>query len=423
MSKTTAESPRSSSPRSIGCTGSDLLREVEWFIRRFVVLPPKSCLPVALWAMATHVFDEFDPFPYLAVSAPTKRAGKSRLLQVLELLVSKPRRVAGLSEAALFRLVEAEGPTILLDEAEGLRSKGERAETLRQLLNAGHAPGACVYRCIGPAHELRAFKVFSPKAFACIGPLPETLGDRSISIPMQRKHPSESVERFSRRRTRPESEDLRGRILAWPQKHRADIAEAYNGLCVNFLGDDRAADNFEPLFALLFVADLRRFEELRASAEWLTSRKAAGEEDDSLPLRLLADVRQVWRYGQPAMFTSDLLARLRSVQDAPWAADVELNARKLSRWLRGFGTEPRTVRVGTATAKGYHRQELEDAFLRYLASNPSQASQASADAASEKSPYPSQDPSVTDEKVAQNPLFIRSVTDVTDAGAPGGGRS
>jgi hypothetical protein len=346
--------------------GATLLRELERFIRRFVVLPPKTCLPVVLWAMATHVFDEFSVFPYLSIVGPTRRCGKTRLLRVLELVAHNPRRAAGISEAALFRLVEAESPTLLLDEAESLRGKGERPEALRQLLNAGHGEGAVVYRCVGQEHELRSFRVFSPKALAAIGSLPDTLADRSVTVAMQRKKPGQGAERFSARRVGPEGEELRARVAAWVECWRGEIAEAYEGLRVEFLEDDRAAENFEPLFALLFVADLGRFEELRDCAVALAAGKAAADEDEDLRLRLLADIRRVWPAGQPSVFTSNLLALLRREEGSPWAGEVELTPRKLARWLRLFGAEPRTVRAGAVTAKGYLRSGLNDAFEAYL---------------------------------------------------------
>lgn len=62
-----------------------LLRDTEKFIARFVILPKGALLPLALWAVATHLFSIFDCFPYLAVVSPARRCGKTRLLEVLGL--------------------------------------------------------------------------------------------------------------------------------------------------------------------------------------------------------------------------------------------------------------------------------------------------------------------------------------------------
>ena len=69
-----------------------LVRDVEGFLRRFIVLPVHTALPLTLWALATFTFESFDAFPYLAITSPTKRCGKTRLLECLELLAHEARR-------------------------------------------------------------------------------------------------------------------------------------------------------------------------------------------------------------------------------------------------------------------------------------------------------------------------------------------
>jgi len=122
--------------------GTALLRHAEDFIRRYLVLPPSALLPVALWGKGTHLFPIFDCFPYLAVVSPTKQCGKTRLLEVLGLMCSDAERTSNISEAALFRLIEQHHPTLLLDEMEQLREKGERAQILRKLAEC-REPARC----------------------------------------------------------------------------------------------------------------------------------------------------------------------------------------------------------------------------------------------------------------------------------------
>jgi hypothetical protein len=103
-----------------------LLGTVEGFIRRFSVLPNTAYLPVAIWTIATHTANSFDCFPYLALFSPAKRCGKTRLLEVLEQLVSSPWRGTAPSPAALYRML-AQGPTLLLDEIE-MFSRKDKSE-------------------------------------------------------------------------------------------------------------------------------------------------------------------------------------------------------------------------------------------------------------------------------------------------------
>jgi hypothetical protein len=178
---------------------AQMVGDIERFIRRFVVLPEAAYLPLCIWVIATHAFEHFDCFPYVALLSPVKRCGKTRLLEVLEPLVNEPWRGTAPTPAALYRMME-ETPTLLLDEVEALNNaksaKSESSQAILAILNAGYRKGAAIPRCDGPKNELKHFDVFGPKAFAAIGRLPDTLTDRSIVIAMQRRTKSQKVERF-----------------------------------------------------------------------------------------------------------------------------------------------------------------------------------------------------------------------------------
>jgi len=120
-----------------------------------------------------------------------------------------------------------------------------------------------------------------------------------------------------------------------------------------------------PLFAVCTVAAPERLAELQWCAEILSLSKAAGDIEDSLPLKLLADVQKVWPQGAANITTAALLNALKAVAESPWA-EPELTARRLAVMLRPFGAEPRQIRIGNETAKGYLRASLNDAFSRYL---------------------------------------------------------
>lgn len=55
-----------------------LLEEVEHFTRRFVVMGNAEAIAVALWVAHTHAIEAAGSTPYLHVTSPTKRCGKSR---------------------------------------------------------------------------------------------------------------------------------------------------------------------------------------------------------------------------------------------------------------------------------------------------------------------------------------------------------
>ena len=91
----------------------------------------------------------------------------------------------------------------------------------------------------------------------------------------------------------------------------------------------RDADLWMPLFAVCAVAVPERIAELKSCALVLTGAKSANDLEDSLPLKLLSDVRSVWANHASHMTTSALLEGLKGISDSPWN-EYELTARKLA---------------------------------------------------------------------------------------------
>ena len=358
-----------SKPFSTSAGGKqNTVQAAEVFIRRFCILPEPAYLPLAVWAVATHMPDAFGAFPYISLLSPTKGCGKTRMLEILELLCANPQRITSASAAAIFRMVK-DSPTLLLDEVETLRNSkpSESAQAVLSILNAGHRKGATVTRCAPPDWRVEHFPVYGPKAFAAIGKLPDTLADRCICIPMQRKAASQRVERFLFARTPGDAQPVRDSIAAWAENSIDEVRQTYASMIdLHFLAD-READLWMPVFAVCAVAVPERVEELRKCALALCGAKAADDLDDSLALTLLIDVRSVWTAGKQHMTTASLIEALESRRDSPWAEpEHKLTPRRLAGMLRPFGIEPRQVRIGSLSNKGYQRADFESAFSRYL---------------------------------------------------------
>jgi hypothetical protein len=354
-------------------SGPELLADTEQYIRCYVVLPEPAYLPVVLWAFATHAVEQFDCFPYIAVVSVAKRCGKTRFAEVLETLVRRPWRGTAPSFAALYRML-AGAPTLLLDETEMLNSKNKSETTLILLavLNAGHRRGATIPRCDGPRQEVRQFPVYGPKLFAAIRRLPDTLLDRSIVEHIKRRTKAQRVERFRLARATVEAKPIHDSAARFAKTVTADIDEAYQRVLNTDLEylSDRDADLWTPLFAMCTVATPERLPELRQCALILSAMKAGDDVDDSYALTLLRDTRTVWPGGwerdpEDKCETAFLLEKLKALEESPWS-EHQLTARKLARMVKPFDVEPRTLRIGERTAKGYLSAEFKDAFDRYL---------------------------------------------------------
>jgi len=97
---------------------SAMLDETMRLVRRFVVTTADQASAIALWVALTYVFEAFECAPYLSISSATKRSGKTRLLELLETVVHRPWLTGRTSAAALVRKVDADQPTLLLDESD-----------------------------------------------------------------------------------------------------------------------------------------------------------------------------------------------------------------------------------------------------------------------------------------------------------------
>jgi hypothetical protein len=271
------------------------------------------------------------------------------------------------TEAVVFRKIDADRPTLLLDETDAIFGKrnGENYEGLRALLNAGNRRGTHVPRCVGTSQQLVSFSVFCPKAIAGIGELPDTIADRSIPIRLKRKARSEHAERFRRRDVEDDAEQVRIDASAWAEYAVPTLAEARPELPDEL--DDRAQDAWEPL---LSIADLAGGEwPRRARAAALELSNGADHEDESHGVRLLADIRAVFaEQGVDRLASAALAAALHEIEESPWAewGGKPITQNAIARLLKRYGVQPKKLRIGEETVRGYERARFETEWERYV---------------------------------------------------------
>jgi hypothetical protein len=359
---------------------ADVLDSICEFIKRHVVFSsPAQATAIALWIVHTWIVDAFDYTPYLYIRSPEKRCGKTKLLDCLELLVAKAWRAVSPSEAVLYRKIELDQPTLLLDEVDTVFSgnKDERKEPLRALLNAGFERKAKVPRCVGQGsnYQVQEFAVFCAKAFAGIGRLPDTISDRCMPIRLIRRSRDEEIERFRKRDAEAATVSIRENLVSWAQQNGQSekLRAARPDIPIEL--DDRQADIFEPLLAIADMAGGDWPERSRNALVTLCATE--NEDDDSLGVKLLSAIREAFDAAAVDRIpTRELLERLTSQEsDAPWAGWWENDLRngntrgpaaKLARLLKPFGIQARVIRLRDGTTpRGYMREDFEQAWKRY----------------------------------------------------------
>jgi hypothetical protein len=354
-----------------------VLDEVETFLSRFVAFPSDATSVAAvLWVAHTHVVaadpEVFESTPRLAALSPEPGSGKTRLLEVLELIVPHAVHSVNMSAAVLFRLVgnDDDPVTLLMDEADtylGWKVAREH-EDVRGLVNAGHRRGATAYRMqMEGGAQVVAFPAFAAVALAGIGDLPDTIIDRSVVVAMKRRSPAERVEQFRRRLVEPQVAHLVDGIRTWSDAAAAELVAIIDSMDMPDGIEDRPADVWEPLVAIGDLAGDPWSSRLRTAAVALNGQREA--RDPSLGVQLLRDVRSVFdRLEVDRITSTDLAAELIGIEGAPWA-DLRgnpIDAHGIAKRLRPYAVRPGAHWIGGGTHRGYLREDFYDAWSRYL---------------------------------------------------------
>lgn len=350
--------------------GIEVLDSICGFLGRFIAYPSEHARTAhVLWIVHTHLMDAWDSTPRIAFLSPEPGSGKSRCLELTELLVPRPVCSISVTPAYIFRKVgdPAGKPTILFDEIDtvfGPRAKDN--EEIRGLLNAGHRRGAVAGRCVVKGKEIltEELPAYCAVALAGLGSLPDTILTRSVIVRMRRRAPHEIVEPYRRKDHGADGQVIYDRLHAWAEIIEPQMIHARPVLPDGIV--DRDADVWEALLAIAEAAGGDWPQRARVAAVTLVT--ASKEGTPSLGVRLLKDVRLAFDQ-QSALPTESLLARLNKMDEAPWGdlRGKPLDARALARLLKPYGVSPATIRTdGSTTMKGYRQSDLHDAWQRYL---------------------------------------------------------
>ncbi len=341
--------------------GAALLDEIRAYYERYLVLPDHAAEALALWTLGTYVYDVFRIWPKLLVTSPEKRCGKSTLRETMEAMARQAMPTSNITPAALFRTIDLAKPTITIDEADTFLANNE---DLRGIINSGHArKGAFVIRCDGDDNQPKRFSTWAPMAIFMIKLPADTIVDRSIVIQLRRKLPGERVERlplYLDERCLP----IRRRCVRWAEDNAEKLKRADPDMPQH--GNDRALDNWLPLFAIAEAAGGEWTVKVRLAFNGLETL----DEDDGIGPLILRDIRTVFTERRiERMFSRELVDALIEIEESPWAEwrrGKPLTQNSLARLLKPFGIRPKEIRTGPDHAKGYELNQFLDAFARYI---------------------------------------------------------
>jgi len=406
--------------------GAGVLTDLSDGIGKYVIMEPCQRDAAALGTVFAHTHDLRDVAPIFFIVSPTKRCGKTRLERVVKRAVPKPLMASSATPAFLARVIENHRPTVLIDEFDAA-VKGDQAmaETLRGQLNSSFdRDGAKVGKCVplpGGGYEEREFSTWAPTWIAGIKKIPETVEDRSIVLHLKRKLPGQKVARL-RGRDGGEFDVLKRKIARFVADNEDELREIEPTApyALDAAGD-RAADAWEPLFAIADVAGGDWPRRARAAAVALSCADTTDLNDSDVDVELLSDIAQILaacdameptaeqlknnkhiavealeafarreeeepkreeeKSGQTTFGTGEkpyrtvglggeqIVNALATLVDRKWPAwdkRKPMRPYQLARLLRAYGALSQSLRAGKVVFRGYPRDRLDDAIERYL---------------------------------------------------------
>jgi putative DNA primase/helicase len=357
--------PEEPSDWSSPVNGQALFAEVLELLISYLSFQEGAAIAVTLWIFLTHTIEVARVAPILTITSPVPQCGKTTLLGLLLRLTFRPMTSANLTAAVLFRTVDTWAPTLLVDEADTFL---QNSTELNGIFNSGHTRETAYVHRMGRGNKPERFSTFCAKAVAMIGSPSDTMRGRSVVIQQQRKL-EEEVKRTLLPRKNVEIASTRARIARWSKDNLSRIEAAEFDRPK--LGNDRAADNWEPLLAIAQALGPDCFDAAMEAATLLSRKHAlvrCTSED------LLRDIKAVFDTTKAKRLTTvRLIEQLCTDDDSPWREFNKgraITSTELARLLRAFEIESINLRISDSEIrKGYKLEHFADAFSRYVPSS------------------------------------------------------
>jgi putative DNA primase/helicase len=384
MNETTSSFKSTIEPYYKEVSGEELFFTIQKTLGRFLVLPKDADVAITLWIMFSWVHNAFDYSPILNVWSPTKRCGKTRLLKVIRRLVPKPLSTSNITPSAIFRSIERDEPTLLIDEADTFLGASDE---ITGVINSGYERDSSYVtrnEKVGDEYIPTQIRTWCPKVLAGIGNRKETIIDRSLSIHMMRISRKGKVDRYSRQ-VYDEMDNINAMLQRWSNDNEDKLDDLYNNSLPNTPDclNDRATDIWNILLTISdhiggAVPAIARKSSITISYE--------EDEPESSPVELLEHILRASKdSGWSEASGNDICRKLCQFEDGPW---IEVNngkpitPNKLAKMLKCFKVKPK--QIWDSEKKNRRLYQIKDVKEAYAPYNPSTSDRSDRDDSSLK---------------------------------------
>lgn len=362
--------------------GQLLVEKLEkWFAGYLHTVSPDLPLVLALWAIGSHVMLRFYSWPYLVVTAATKGAGKSRVLELLKPVVLNGFKGVSPSPAFVLRELRktAQRFTLLWDEAEASASSDGKS-FFSEVMNSGNRKGDEIGRALGSDDTVR-YPAYCAKAFALIGDVTGTIDERSIRAEMVRGN---AAREFDYEVVAAESAAIHSAVTDF----LATMPDGPLRAAPPAAFDARDREVWGAMFGLaawlgLDAKTMKRLHRYAAAdvvAKKGPRRRITQGESAEIAIeaayaeRALKDLASVFRDGEVAVPSVEVVRRMMEIDLGPWRAfkGKGLDPISLAGLVLRFGLEPAVIqfkaasgkRADRVSARAYRRVDVSKALGR-----------------------------------------------------------
>lgn len=293
--------------------GKEVFHKIRETYEEFLYFAPDWYRVHAFWDISTYFFSLFPAFPYFELRG-VKGAAKTKVMRVSGCFSFNASRImTSPTEAALFRTVHDQRPTLYLDECENFfqERKGKIEPDSRiQVINSGYTRDGLVPRVeqIKQKWVTQYYSTYCPKMLASIEGLQGATESRAI-VHIMTRAPDDDPRGEKEINTSSEKyRKIRDELLFFSLQNWRKVLEAYEELDAKATGlKKRNSQLWRPLLAVAKVIDEDEYQELRKVAQNQQDIGQASEvSDDSWEYAMIE--RMIYRLerGETKILLTDL---------------------------------------------------------------------------------------------------------------------
>jgi hypothetical protein len=263
---------------------------------------------------------------------------------------------------SVYRTVDREHPTLIIDEADDLFY---RKSDLRAIVNAGWSRGTKIPR------QGRWYDPFCPKILGILGKtkLPRTIASRSIILRMWPKTPKEKAEDFAYADD-PAFSTIRRKLARWAADNVSVIKELKPPQPPGF--NNRLSANWKLPLQIAQHAGGGWPEQARRASIYLSRTPY----EPSMGVQLLAALRAMFAKNRTQITSEQVVQELLADPDSQWheyRGRGPITKNQVAALLKDFEIRPVVVhptKRADVSRHGYRAAQFEDAFARFLPPEP-----------------------------------------------------